>query len=116
MRVAIVGSRNCKSFRIEQILDNLPQGCSQIISGGADGVDSYAEKAARELGIPFVCIAPDYQKYGKNAPFVRNRMIVQAADLVLAFWDYYSRGTAHTIAACIEKGISVRIFEIEISP
>ena len=40
---------------------------------------------------------PEYKKYGRAAPILRNRMIVDYADKVIAFWDGCSRGTLSVI-------------------
>lgn len=112
MRVGIVGSRNCKNFDASIIEEYLPLNCTEIISGGADGIDSFAEILALEKDIPIRKILPDYVKYGKRAPLMRNILIVQNSDMLLAFWDCYSRGTAHTINACITKNVPVRIIPI----
>jgi hypothetical protein len=39
-------------------------------------------------------------------------MINEKPDIVLAFWDGFSYGTAHTIAQAILNGISVTIIEL----
>jgi hypothetical protein len=92
--------------------DVLPKDCTAIISGGAQGIDSYAEKLAAQLNIAFEKYEPDYGAYGKKAPLIRNVEIVNRADKVLAFWDFHSRGTAHTIALCIKHRVPVRIFRL----
>lgn len=112
MKVAIVGSRNCNNLAVERILRHIPENCSGVVSGGAMGVDSLAEEAARIRKLPFEKILPDYENYGREAPILRNIEIVKKADLVLAFWDYRSRGTAHTIAQCVERHVPVRIIDI----
>ena len=112
MRVAIIGSRNCKDMTVELISAKLPENCTKIISGGARGVDSLAERLAMENGIPISIYEPDYEANGKQAPLMRNIEIIKNADLVLAFWDFTSRGTAYTIVQCIERQIPVRIFKI----
>ena len=89
----------------------LPGATRVIISGGAGGVDAWAEQFARSGGFEFIKIEPDYQKHGKKAPIIRNRELVKQADYVLAIWDFKSRGTAHAIVCCIEEGIPVRILE-----
>lgn len=113
VRVGIVGSRNCKNFDASMIEEYLPESCTEIISGGADGVDTYAEEVAKRKNIPFRKFLPDYKKHGRRATLERNLQIVQNSDIVLAFWDYYSRGTAHTIDACIRGGVAVRIIPIK---
>lgn len=112
MRVGIIGSRKCKNFNKNLIDEYLPQNCTEIISGGADGIDTYAEETAKRKNLPFKIFLPDYEKYGKRAPLERNLLIVRSSDTMLAFWDCYSRGTAHTIDACIRDGVPVRVIPI----
>lgn len=103
MKVGVVGSRNCGALTVQDIIRQLPANCSQIISGGAEGVDALAKEAALLLGLGFIEILPDYAAYGKSAPLVRNVQIVDECDMVLAFWDLCSNGTKHVVASCIEK-------------
>ncbi|HCC00432.1 MAG TPA: hypothetical protein DEP42_04350 [Ruminococcaceae bacterium] len=112
MKVAIIGSRNAEEDMYDVILSKLPKGCSQIISGGATGVDTLAKKIANRLNIKYTCIRPRYQKYGRNAPLVRNIDIVKSADCVLAFWDGRSKGTRHALGCCIKLGKPFKIFLI----
>lgn len=89
MKVAIVGSRNLKVN-----LDvHIPKDATLIISGGANGIDRLAEEYADKHRISKLIIKPEYDKYGKTAPLVRNKKIVDSADMVIAFWDGQSRGT-----------------------
>ncbi|MDL2232298.1 DNA-protecting protein DprA [Ruminococcaceae bacterium OttesenSCG-928-L11] len=112
VRVAIIGSRECGHITTDMIARRLPENCSRIISGGARGVDTIAEQLADELELPFQKFLPDYETFGKRAPLVRNLQIIDSADLVLAFWDFESRGTAHTIVQCLRRQIPVRIYQI----
>lgn len=110
MKVAIIGSRDTCENAYNMILEQIPVGCSEIISGGARGVDFLAKKAAKELGLKFTCCRPNYKKYGRIAPLVRNNEIVYKADYVLAFWDGHSKGTRHAIICCIKRRKPFRIF------
>jgi hypothetical protein len=112
VRVAIVGSRNARQTSLSWIASKLPEDCHCIISGGAVGIDSLAEKLARMRGIPFIKYVPDYRSHGRRAPLIRNEKIIAKADLVLAFWDFHSRGTAFTIVRCLEKQIPVRVYRL----
>lgn len=113
MKVAVIGSRNAKGFSEAILREKLPVECTKIISGGAIGVDSAAERVAKRLGIFFEKIVPDYDKYGKSAPILRNTDIVKRADLVIAFWDFHSRGTAHAISECIRWRVPVRVYSLD---
>ena len=107
MRVAVIGSRN---LQVADLENYLPRDTSCIVTGGARGVDTSARFYARRHGIPLREFFPDYNAYGSLAPLIRNSLILEHADLVLAFWDGYSRGTAHVIKKCREKGIECRVF------
>jgi len=115
MRVAIIGSRRLNGGEehcYELISGNVPSNCTEIVSGGADGIDALAQRYARENALLFKRFEPEYEKYGKNAPLVRNTEIIGYAHLVLAFWDRSSRGTAQVIASCCERNKPVEIFFI----
>ncbi len=105
MKVAVIGSRSINS----DIAKYIPQGATEIITGGAAGVDRSAERCADSRGISKHIIRPDYDRHGKAAPLVRNKRIVDLADLVLAFWDGSSPGTAYTIkyARRVKKPLKV---------
>lgn len=108
MKLAIIGSRSLQSFHKAAILAQIPSQVTHIISGGAKGVDTLAEEIAAELGIPVIKLLPNYERFGKKAPLLRNDDIVGLADEVLAIWDFKSRGTAYVIAQCIEQQVPVR--------
>jgi hypothetical protein len=67
------------------------------LNGGAKGADSYGEYYAKERGIPVTIFLPDWNTYGKKAGYIRNKLIVESSDLVIAFWDRVSKGTKHSI-------------------
>ena len=107
MTVAVVGSR---SLQILDLGKYLPAGVTQIVSGGAKGVDQCAREYARKMDIPLLEFLPEDPKYGRAAPIRRNEEIVRSADLVLAFWDGKSRGTMYTVRFARKMGVKVQIF------
>lgn len=109
MRVAIIGSRTAPETITDLIMAHLPRCTSEIVSGGANGVDTAAAHVAQQLSIPLKVFVQDYKMYGKAAPLLRNEQIVAYADEVLAFWDKQSPGTRHVIAACIKAGKPVHV-------
>ena len=109
MKVAVIGSRLAPDNASLLILRELPAHVSEIVSGGATGIDTAAEEVARSLSVPIRVFLPDYERYGKKAPLMRNLQIVEYADEVLAFWNGESRGTRHVIASCIQAGKPVRV-------
>lgn len=115
MKVAIIGSRHVDDRIDPAIVRYLPSATTEIVSGGAEGVDTAAARVARELGIPLRVFLPDYRSHGRQAPLLRNLEIVEYADEVLAFWDGQSKGTRHTMAACIRLGKPVRLIPLSIA-
>jgi len=101
MDIAIIGSRSA-AVALEDVLRGLEAAgvrladISGIISGGAAGADSIAPAFAEVLSVPFVCVRPDYARFGKRAPIIRNKKIVESAGFVLVFWDM-SAGTASAL-------------------
>lgn len=112
MRVAIIGSRNAGEVTKEFILRYIPKNVSEIISGGAVGIDTMAKIIASDLHVPFTEFLPKYKKYGRSAPLLRNKQIVAYSDLVLAFWDMHSAGTGNTIVQCIDHYVPIQVIPI----
>ena len=113
MRVAIVGSRNIENneeYWYGKICGSVPRNCTEIVSGGADGIDTLARRYAEEYGLLFKVFPPEYDRYGKSAVFIRNLQIVEYAHIVIAFWDGKSKGTADTIIRCYQLDKPVEIF------
>lgn len=113
MKVAVIGSRNCGEITVEQVIERLPKDAGVIISGGAVGVDSLAREAASQLGLQLIELLPNYECFGKTAPLVRNREIVEHADCVVAFWDYASNGTRQVILECLRTGKPVKVYMLD---
>lgn len=107
MKVAVIGSRGLTVCHLEKYL---PEGTTEIVSGGAKGVDTCARAYALKHGIRMTEFLPDYKKYGRGTPLKRNLQIIACSDLVLAFWDGKSRGTRHVIENCRRMGKPVQVF------
>ena len=107
MKVAVIGSRNLK---VDDLGKYLPEGVTEIVSGGARGVDTCAREFALANGIKLTEFLPEYDKYGRGAPLRRNITIIEYADLVLAFWDGSSHGTKYVIDNCKKRGVPVKVY------
>ena len=119
MNLAIVGNRfiNDEEYNdfefVEQetnrIINEHNLEVTHILSGGAKGADNLARVYAVAYGIPTVLFRPQYEIYGKKATFLRNTIIVEESDFVIAFWDGNSNGTRDTIhkAYALNKPIEI---------
>jgi hypothetical protein len=97
-KVAIVGSRTfAYPEKVREYVRSLPPG-TIVVSGGAKGVDTIAEKEAIRCGLEIEIYYAKWNKHGKMAGYIRNTDIVEAADHIVAFWDGESTGTRDTIS------------------
>lgn len=109
MKVAVIGSRNFSDYnKLKTVLDEVSV-ITQIVSGGARGADTLAERYAKLHNIPTLIHKPEWNKYGKAAGMIRNKLIIEHADLVIAFWDGSSPGTKHSIKLCEKTNKKVQI-------
>ena len=138
MRVLVCGSRTWTDYesianRLKQLAeecearDRIVVAADELISfvvivGGAKGVDTLAEEWAERNFVYFdghplldcVRFPADWAKYGKAAGPIRNRQMLTEGrpDLVLAFWDGKSRGTANMIELARTAGVPVEIITL----
>ena len=111
MKIAVIGSRSLKNVSLESYL---PPDCTEIVSGGARGIDTVAAVYAREHDIPLTEFLPDYPRYGRGAPLKRNAQIADYADGALVFWDGSSRGTMHTVELFQKRRKPVTLIRMEL--
>lgn len=100
MKLAIVGSRNFKDYNLlSNCVDILCKAFNviEIISGGAAGADTLAERYAKKNKIPIKIFYPEWKKYGLKAGYIRNKLIIERANYVIAFPLDDSKGTWITI-------------------
>lgn len=107
MKVAVIGSRG---LTVNDLGKYLPADTTEIISGGAKGIDTCARNYALAHNIKLTEFLPEYDKYGRSAPLKRNITIVQNADMVLAFWDGSSHGTKFVIDNCKQMEVAVKVY------
>lgn len=117
MNIAIIGSRTFSDYELlsTTVKDYLSEKnliVKSVISGGAKGADTLAEKFALENTIEMIVFKPDWKRFGKRAGFMRNTLIVENSDVVFAFWDGQSSGTKDSItkAEKLEKKVIIKIY------
>lgn len=111
MRILVCGSRTVRDRDLVfRVLDELRDvnGVDSVIEGCARGPDIFAEAWAGERGIAVEHFPADWDAHGKAAGHIRNAaMLRERPDLVVAFWDGRSSGTAGTIKGAEKLGLSV---------
>ena len=112
MRIGIVGSRDYPDLnQVREYVKTLPRG-TVVVSGGAKGVDTVAEEEAGRRGVKVVVHRAQWQKYGKAAGVIRNRLLVNDCDKIVAFWNDDSPGTKSTIGFASKVGKLLRVFRV----
>jgi len=111
VRVAIVGSRHfADPDRVTDYVKGLPAG-SSIITGSASGVDAAATRAARTRGLPVQVMSASFDEMADaSRSAARNQRLVDACDVLVAFWDGASKGTRTTVERALDAGKEVHVF------
>ena len=101
MKVGIVGDRTVNDYSlIDKAVKQSGFEVTEVVSGGAQGVDSLAVQWAKDNGIPFTEFKADWnnlkakgavvktnrwgKKYNANAGFDRNSQVVDYIDALIA--------------------------------
>ena len=111
MRVGIVGSRHfSEPDRVTEYVNGLPARAS-IITGSASGVDAAATKAARARGLGVQVMPASFDEMSDaTRSAARNQRLVDACDVLVAFWDGTSKGTRTTVERALDAGKEVHVF------
>jgi YspA, cpYpsA-related SLOG family len=101
--VLVCGSRSWRDEgpirRRLEALQRQHGGRLTVVQGGAAGVDRLAEAVAVSLDIAVERYPADWARWGAAAGPMRNRaMLATGIDLVIAWWDGRSPGTAHMMS------------------
>ncbi len=113
-KLAIVGSRRFHDYDLmKKILDPYLKQIKHIISGGAMGADTLAQRYAKDNGLAIKIYYPDWEKHGKAAGVIRNTCIVAECDGMLAFAYPDSKGTRDSVKKAIRKRVDVVVIELE---
>ena len=88
MKILISGSRKLADNTTYEMLENLLHTLqpTNILHGGATGVDTLAARYANTHNLPQTVIKPDYENRGRHAPLIRNTELVQLADKVVCVY------------------------------
>lgn len=110
IRIGIVGNREGWNYKeIKTILTELNVYKSDgLITGGADGVDTFAQRYAKEIGSNILIYYPDPNRPSPQRYFERNQIIAMMSDVLIAFnLKDKNSGTMNTVntASAIGKFI-----------
>lgn len=107
MKVIIAGSRGITRYSlVEKAVVASKFTITQVVSGGARGVDRLGIKWAKRNGVDFIVMRAAWMtldgERNWNAGFERNERMADYADALIAVWDGVSGGTKHMMQ-CMGK-------------
>ncbi len=107
-KLIIAGSRHYNNYEhVEHAVDIFLATTgitpTEIVSGGARGVDALGERYAQERGIPLTRFPANWDEHGRAAGPIRNAEMATYADVLVAF-SSGGRGTENMIAQMATAG------------
>ena len=112
MKLAVIGTKKFTDFNfISSTLKKIAN-IELIISGGAPGTDTLARQYAIQNKIKFLEFPPEYKKFGDKAKHIRDKLIAEECDELIAFWDGECEGTKYTMDYVKQLGKFVKIIQV----
>lgn len=113
--ILICGSRS--DFNVVKVIASINKivddnSTALFIHGGARGVDRIADNILKLKNVNTEVHNPDYYKYGKVAPLIRDNEMVDKADKIYAFWNGRSKGTKYVISYSKEKHKNIEVIQV----
>ena len=110
MRTIIAGTRTfVDHLEILKAIENSGFEITEVICGGAHGVDTLGESWAHMKGIPIKMFLPDWKQHGKAAGPIRNSTMADNADALILVWDGASRGSSDMLTKATAKGLKIHV-------
>lgn len=119
MKIIVAGSRDFTDYKTVKfaVLDAIAElddlySMTEIVSGGARGVDTLGEYLAKECGFKLKIFPADWKTHGKRAGPLRNIQMGDYADALVAIRKNGSKGTTHMINYMLGLGKPVFVTEV----
>ena len=111
-KVIIAGGRDFNNYELlKEECDEFLKGIEdiEIVSGGAYGADKLGERYAKERGYDVQLFIPNWKLHKNSAGVKRNWQMACYSNILIAFWDGSSRGTANMIELARKKKLFVKV-------
>lgn len=112
MKVVIAGGRDIDvtNEQIKEAIQKSGFQVTEIVGGGARGVDSCGEIYAKANDIKFTEFKADWEKFKGLAGPKRNLQMAIYGDALILFWDGRSKGSGNMKARMV--GLKKPIYEV----
>lgn len=113
--IIVAGSRNATEMDVRAAINACAWigFASAIVSGTARGADSFGERWAQENNIDIIRFPAEWDKYGRRAGYIRNKVMAENAQGLLAVWDGKSKGTYSMIDLATKHGLRIMVFRTD---
>lgn len=96
MKVIVAGTRTFDDYTlVEKAIEVQGWEISEVVCGGARGVDTLGAQWAGNHGIPVKHFPADWDTHGKSAGPIRNEQMAKYADALVLVWDGESKESAN---------------------
>jgi len=117
MKVIIAGSRTIEDYdRVAEAMAASGYDPTEVVSGGARGVDELGEKWARRHDLPVTQMPADWEEHGKAAGPKRNARMADYADALVAVWDGRSPGTRDMLRKAHARDLPIYLARTDDAP
>src|SRR5262249_34091283 len=114
MKLIIAGSRTFADYQLlcQTLAPERPR-ITQVLTGDARGAEQLGYRWAWKHQVKHQLFRAAWERFGKSAGVRRNYQMAQAGDMLLAFWDGQSPGTAHMVQFMRQLGKPVVVIRVE---
>jgi hypothetical protein len=113
MKVIIAGSRSIDDYPlVEKAVLESRFAITEVVSGGAHGVDYLGECYGFKNKIPIRVMKAKWEEHGKSAGAIRNSEMANYAEAVIVIWDGRSPGSKNMINCARVKGLPLFIYKL----
>lgn len=110
MKTIIAGSRGIRDLKVVlEAVEECGFEVTSVVSGCAQGVDTLGEIYAGQNNLPVHKYPAQWDKYGKAAGPIRNKLMSENAEALIAVWDGQSSGTRNMISNAKARGLKVYV-------
>lgn len=118
MNLIVAGGRDFTNYKLlkeklDLLLSNTDKEEVTILCGMARGADLLGKRYADENNIDVWEYKANWEKYGKQAGYLRNSQMADEGTHLVAFWNgtVKGSGTKHMIDLATKKGLVVRVIK-----
>lgn len=114
MKTIIAGGRDVTQYSIlRDAVANCGFKVTEVVCGLARGADYLGQVYAAAQDIPIHYYPADWDRFGKAAGYIRNKVMADNAEAAIVLWDGKSKGSEHMIRRATGKGLKVYVHRVD---